>query len=182
MYFRNTPKLIFPLENSENISSNFGSLHAFDGEDWGMHLGIDISARAGSQVMAIGRGIVVYSAIHLGKISKEGVIKKRNWGGVIIIAHHNAKNKLNFFSIYGHLGKCLLKKGDVIDAGKVIGTIGKSMTPKNGLWEEEHLHFGIYAGPYDGKVLPGYYKKEAEITKMEYWREPISFVKDYPAV
>jgi murein DD-endopeptidase MepM/ murein hydrolase activator NlpD len=129
--------------------------------------------------MAIGKGIVVYSSIHLGKLAKDGTIKKRNWGGVVIIAHHNTKNKLNFFSVYGHLGKCLLKKGDVIDAGKVIGTIGKSMTPKNGLWEEEHLHFGIYTGPFDGKVLPGYYKKEAELTKMEYWQEPISFIKDY---
>jgi len=179
--FRNTLKLIFPLENSENISANFGGLHSFDGEDWGMHLGIDISVQAGTQVLAIGSGIVVYSSIHVGKLAKDGTIKKRNWGGVVIIAHHNAKNKLNFFSVYGHMGKCLVKKGDSVEVGQVIGTVGKSMSPKNGLWEEEHLHFGIYTGPYDGNVLPGYYKKEAELTKLEYWQEPISFIRDYPA-
>ena len=177
---RNTSKLSSPLENSENVSANFGGVHSFDGDDWGMHLGVDISVPAGTRVLAIGNGIVVYSSIHAGKISKEGAIQKRNWGGIIIIAHHNAKNKTDFFSVCGHMGKCLVKKGDVVELGQVIGTIGKSMTPKNGLWEE-HLHFGIYTGPWNGKVLPGYFKKESELTKMEYWQEPINFIKNYPA-
>lgn len=182
MALRSASKLNFPLEKYDTVSSNFGSLQTFDGEDWGMHLGVDFLAPAGTQVFSIGKGIVVYSAIHPGKISDKGEIEKRNWGGVIIIAHRSAKNKLNFFSVYGHMGKCLVKKGDVVERGDTIGTIGKSMSAENGFWEEEHLHFGLYVGPFDGKVLPGYFKKESELTKLEYWKEPINFIKSYPNI
>lgn len=181
MAYRTTPKLAFPLENSDAISSNFGTLHTFDGEDWGMHLGVDLGVQAGTQVFSIGRGVVVYAAIHPGVMSDDGKIKKRNWGGIVIVAHKNPATKSNFFSVYGHLGKCLVKKGDAVELGTVIGVIGKAMSPENGLWEDEHLHFGIYSGPFNGKVLPGYFKKDNETTRPEYWQEPLSFVKNYGA-
>lgn len=180
MAYRITPKLIFPIGNFKNISSVFGEVNVFDKKLWGKHLGVDISAPHDTKVFAIGRGMVVYSKLHLGEFSADGKILKRNWGGIIIIAHKRPETKKVFYSLYGHLGKRYVKRGDTIEMGDLIGTIGKSLTESNGAWEEEHLHFGIYSGPFHNRVLPGYYRgEEDKATKLEDWGEPISFIKSY---
>ena len=181
MAYRITPKLIFPLGNFKNVSSKFKQRNAYDGKDWGIHLGTDINSPAGTKVFSIGRGTVVYSKLHPGEFSPAGKIVQRNWGGIIIIAHKVPKNKKIFYSLYGHLGKRYVKKGDLVEMGELIGKVGKSMTESNGIWEIEHLHFAIYIGPFHGKVLPGYYKrkKESELTRPEYWRNPDSFIQNY---
>ncbi len=181
MAYRLTPKLMFPIGNFKNISSGFGEMNVYDNRLWGKHLGIDISAPFETKVFASGRGVVVYSKLHPGEFDdEEGKVLKRNWGGIVIIAHKDPKNKKVFYSLYGHLGKRYVKRGDAVEMGQFIGTIGKALSESNGVWEEEHLHFSIYAGPYHGKVLPGYYKQEENSrTEPEYWKEPISFIKNY---
>ncbi len=176
MPYRNTPKLIFPF-NDIRISSSFGDHNFYDGEDWGIHLGVDIDLRADTQVFSIGKGTVVYSKLHPGETSKSGML--RNWGGIVIIAHRDPIRKKNFYSLYGHLGKRFVKRGDRVEMGEFLGEIGKTMTESNGLWENEHLHFSIYDGPYHSKVLPGYYNAEKENTKLEYWKDPFIFIKNY---
>ncbi len=181
MAYRVTPNLMFPIGNFKNISSGFGEVNVYDKKLWGKHLGVDISAAHNTKVFSTGRGIVVYSKLHSGEISENGEILKRNWGGIVIIAHKEPKTKEVFYSLYGHLGKRFVKRGDTIEMGGLIGTIGKALSESNGVWEEEHLHFGIYAGPFHGKVLPGYYKMvdTESSTELEYWKEPISFIKNY---
>ena len=183
MAYRITPNLMFPVGNFKNISSGFGEMNVYDKQLWGKHLGIDISAPAETKVFSIGRGTVVYSKLHAGEFSEDGkTIVKRNWGGITIIAHKDSKTKKAFYSIYGHLGKRYVKKGDTIEMGGLIGVIGKSMSESNGAWEEEHLHFGIYEGPFHARVLPGYFKEQDDkenTTELEYWKEPVSFIKNY---
>jgi len=181
MAYRNTPRLIFPVNDFINISSGFGEMNVYDDTLWGKHLGIDVSASAETKVFAIGRGIVVYSKLHPGEFSEEGNILKRNWGGIMIIAHKDPRDKKVFYSVYGHLGRRYFKKGDLIEIGDVIGVIGKAMSESNGAWEEEHLHFGIYSGPFHNKVLPGYYKETANksATEPEYWKDPVAYIKYY---
>jgi len=181
MAYRITPNLIFPIGNFKNISSGFGEMNVYDRKLWGKHLGVDISAKGDTKVFSAGRGIVVYSKLHPGEFSEDGkIIIKRNWGGIVIIAHKDPKAKKVFYSLYGHLGKRFVKRGDAIEMGSLIGTIGKSLSESNGAWEEEHLHFGIYIGPFHNKVLPGYFKgEENHVTEMGYWKEPISFIKNY---
>lgn len=178
MAYRITPNLIFPIGNFKNISSGFGEMNVYDKRLWGQHLGIDISVSCDTKVFSIGRGVVVYSRLHPGEFSENGEVIKRNWGGIVIVAHKEPKSKEIFYSLYGHLGKRYVKRGDPIEMGGIIGTIGKAMSESNGAWEEEHLHFGIYTGPFHGKVLPGYYKENG-LTEVEYWKEPVSFIKKY---
>jgi murein DD-endopeptidase MepM/ murein hydrolase activator NlpD len=182
---RETTQLILPLGKitKRNISLKFNDQFTEKKRkeiiDWGRHMGVDIKASAGTKVFCIGRGTVVYSKIHPGEFSPEGKVQKRNWGGIVIIAHEKPKNKKIFYSLYGHLGKRFVKKGDSVEMGEMIGTIGKSMTESNGIWKEEHLHLAIYTGPFHDRVLPGYYKKENKITKILYWKDPLNFISRY---
>lgn len=180
MAYRYTPSLIFPTGNFKNISSGFGEINIYDRKLWGKHLGIDIDIPYETKVFSIGRGTVVYSKLHPGEISEDGKILKRNWGGIIIIAHKSPATRKVFYSLYGHLGRRYVKRGDAVEMGQIIGTIGKSMSESNGAWEEEHLHFSIYAGPFHNRVLPGYFK-EGGSTEENFWKEPVSFIKNYNA-
>jgi murein DD-endopeptidase MepM/ murein hydrolase activator NlpD len=179
MAYRATPTLNFPIGNFKNISSRFLERNFYDGKDWGVHLGVDFASRAETKVFAIGRGTVVYSKLHAGIFSEDGKIAQRNWGGITIIAHKNPKTKEKFYSLYGHLGRRFVKKGDYVEMGDVIGTVGKSMSESNGIWEDEHLHFAIYAGPFHLKVLPGYYRADEETARIEHWKEPMDFINNY---
>lgn len=171
--------LIFPLGDSKKILLGFKESGRCDDKDWGMHLGVDMAAPAETKVFAIGNGIVAYSKMHTGEFSESGEILKRNWGGVVIIMHKDIRTDEIFYSLYGHLGKRYAKKGDRVLMGEYIGDVGKSMTESNGIWKEEHLHFSIYKGPFNFKVLPGYYREEDGLTQPEYWLDPVEFIKKY---
>lgn len=180
MGVRTAFKLIYPIENfHDEINDQFRDNGFFKGKDWGIHLGVDFSLPAETKVFSIGRGTVVYSKLHPAEIDEQDNIKKQNWGGIVIVVHKNPKTKKLFYSLYGHLGKRYVKKGDLIEMGELIGTIGKSRSKLNGGWTEEHLHFAIYHGPYHDKVLPGYFNEKQGLTKIEYWSEPINFIKLY---
>jgi murein DD-endopeptidase MepM/ murein hydrolase activator NlpD len=179
MAYRNTPILNFPIGNFKNISLDFKQPSIYDEIFWGTHLGVDIDIPAETKVFSIGRGVVVYSKLHAGEFSADGKINQRNWGGIIVIAHKNPATKKAFYSLYGHLGKRYLKKGDLVEMGDLIGTVGKAMSESNGIWENEHLHFGIYLGIFKGQVLPGYYRDDEQRTLLENWEEPITFIHNY---
>jgi len=181
MAYRNTPILNFPIGNFKIISLNFKQPSMYDKKFWGMHLGVDIDVKADTKVFSIGRGVVVYSKLHAGEFSPDGKINHRNWGGIIVIAHKNPNTKKVFYSLYGHLGKRYLKKGDLVEMGDLIGSVGKAMSESNGIWENEHLHFAIYLGIFKGQVLPGYFREDEQRTKLEDWREPINFINNYSA-
>jgi murein DD-endopeptidase MepM/ murein hydrolase activator NlpD len=167
-------KFEWPIAGKKNVSLKFGQKSVYDGKDWGMHLGIDIPCRAENKIKTIADGLVVYSGNHLG-IMENNKIKKRNWGGIIIIQHKI--NRKIFYSLYGHLQKRFFEKGRWVKAGDIIGLAGKAMTPENGLWEEEHLHLGIYQGKFVGEVLPGYFRKDGIETNINDWLDPLKFFK-----
>ena len=179
MAYRATPIINFPIGDFRNVSAKFLHRNFYDGKDWGLHLGVDFRSHHGTKVFAIGRGTVVYSKLHAGELSVEGNIIQRNWGGIVIVAHKNPTTKEKFYSLYGHLGKRFVKKGDYVEMGDIIGSVGKSLSESNGMWDEEHLHFGIYSGPFHLKVLPGYYKESSDMTRTEYWHDPIEFINAY---
>jgi len=173
MAYLHTYKLKFPLKNYKVNSYKFKQECTYDKVYWGTHLGEDVNTRAGTIVKSIGRGKVVYSKLH------SGTQKKSNWGNIIIIAHKHPKTKKVFFSVYAHLEKRTVKKGDRVELGQKIGIIAKANTAQNGMWEDAHLHLAIYTGPWKGKVLPGYWKKGSKQTKLIYWKEPAKFIKSY---
>ena len=86
------------------------------------HAGLDIRAKHGNSVYAAFDGIV----IEVKKSSK-------GYGNTIRILHENGLE-----SLYAHLSAFLVKTGDVICKGKIIGKIGTS-----GNATGPHLHFEI---------------------------------------
>ena len=133
-----------------------------------VHLGEDVVAEPGTRVNAIGAGRVVLAKMLLG--SEE----KRNWGGVVIIQHQT------FYSIYGHLKVLQVKSGEAVTGGQSLGEVAGSSTPENGWWKIAHLHFAIYTGPWQGQVLPGWWRPERFWrTRLSWWHAPRAFIEEY---
>lgn len=170
-----TPELIFPLKQYKVNGVPFGKRSVYEGVLWGLHLGEDCEAPAGTDVRSCGRGKVVYSALH------PGTAEKGNWGHIIIIRHKQVKTRRVFYSVYAHLGTCFKRIGDKVELGEPLGFIGESFTPENGFWEA-HLHFAIYTGPWNNEVLPGYWKEGEKRTRPEWWQSPSEFVTNYNKV
>lgn len=178
-----TSTLHFPVRGYLVSGDGFGKYCIFDGVVWGYHMGEDCNVPAGTKVMSAGRGKVVYAAFHFGSPAyaseeNEPIPVRRNWGGIVIVAHKHPGTRQVFYSLYGHLGKIFVKKGDCVDE-KVLGEVGGENTPENGLWEA-HLHFALYIGQWKKRVLPGYWKGDGDpITEPCQWLIPSEFVKRY---
>ena len=83
--------------------------------------GIDFAAALNSPVRVVCDGIVQYVGDFLG------------YGRVLIIDHGD-----RYYSLYAHLDRFFVTKGDAVKAGSVIGTVGQS-----GSLTEPRLHFEI---------------------------------------
>ena len=103
------------------VSSNFGMRKdPFNGRSR-KHRGIDIAGPKGTKVMSIADGKVVYSG------------RKGGYGRMVEIQH---ENKLR--SRYAHLSATLVKKGQKVSRGDVIGQVGSS-----GRSTGPHLHLEV---------------------------------------
>ncbi len=109
---------IRPLEG--RISENFGATRTYDGggAQW-RHKGIDIAAKEGTSIKASNNGTVAMSA--LGKA----------YGNAIVIDHGGG-----LYSLYFHMSRRFVKRGDKVAKGDVIGAVGTM-----GLSTGPHLHF-----------------------------------------
>ena len=86
------------------------------------HKGIDISARTGSPVVASADGMVSFSGLD------------RGYGRTITIKHgYGLKTR------YAHLKKILVKKGQFVKRGEIIGLVGNS-----GRSTGSHLHYEVH--------------------------------------
>lgn len=107
------------------ISSYFGKrLDPFTGETEN-HKAIDISIQPGTEVYAPAAGVVEYVNTR--------VIKNKGYGKYVIIDHGNG-----YKTLYGHLSKIFLKKGQQIkrwDLVALTGNTGKSTAP--------HIHYEV---------------------------------------
>ncbi len=169
-------KLILPIEPYTVDGYTFGQRVRSRKILWARHLGDDILASAGTPVVCIGDGKVVWSEV------RDGTKEKRNWGGVVIVEHVNSATGLLFYSVYGHVTDLAVKQGEDIKIGAAIGVVAAGNTPENGYWQLAHLHFGIYTGPWMHKVLPGYARPFEGRTKFSWWQDPKQFIDSYTQV
>ena len=98
------------------------------------HSGIDFSAPKGTDVFATGDGVV-----------KKIRHSRRGYGNTITIDHG-----YGYLTFYAHLSKILVKKGQKVKRGEVIGLVGntgKSTAP--------HVHYEIIKN--NKKINPIYY-------------------------
>ena len=101
-----------------------------------LHTGIDIANNKGTNITPFMGGTVTYAAE-----------TKIGYGKHIIIDHGN-----NVTSLYGHLDKILVYKGQVVTTDQVIGLMGTT-----GWSTGNHLHFqiNVYGIPVDPRVFLG---------------------------
>jgi murein DD-endopeptidase MepM/ murein hydrolase activator NlpD len=121
---KGTGTFIWPAPSSRRVTSLFGTrLHPIY-NTYRYHAGIDIGASRGSNCVAADTGTVITS-----KYSS-------SYGNYIVISHGNGTTTL-----YAHLDSRLVKDGDTVSQGDVIGKIGST-----GASTGPHLHFEISVG------------------------------------
>ena len=99
----------------------FGSVRIMNGKPRNPHNGEDIGAPMGADVAATNDGVVRLTVDHI--FSGRGVFVDHGMG---------------FYSMYFHLSEILVKDGDLVKAGQIIGKVGAT-----GRATGPHLHWGV---------------------------------------
>ena len=114
---------ITPLtSDSYYISSYFGYRNDPFTDSERYHSGIDLAANRGTPVRASGKGKVIYAGYSQG-----------GYGNVIKIDHG-----YGFVTLYAHLNKISVNKGDTVTRGFIIGQVGST-----GRSTGPHLHYEL---------------------------------------
>ena len=87
-----------------------------------MHTGIDFAAKTGTPIYATGDGVVVDP-----KGNESGY-------GIVCVINHG----YGYQSLYGHMSKMLVKPGDKVKRGQIIGLVGST-----GLSVAPHCHYEV---------------------------------------
>jgi hypothetical protein len=85
------------------------------------HPGVDISARAGTPILATARGVVTFAGTRSG------------YGKTVEIDHG-----FGYTTLYAHAGAINVRRGQRVERGDVLGEVGKT-----GLATAPHLHYEV---------------------------------------
>ncbi len=111
----------WPLRNGGVVTSKFGfRRHPITGRR-SMHMGIDIAAKRGTDIVAMADGLVVFAG------------RKSGYGNIVQLRHANGLE-----TRYAHNQRNLVKEGDLVKKSQVIaklGSTGRSTGP--------HVHFEV---------------------------------------
>jgi len=138
---RHSAFLASPLPFSR-ITSNFSMrLHPIL-KQWKQHLGTDFGAPTGTPVRAVGDGVIEFAG------------QQNGYGNVIFVRHAGGRE-----TVYAHLSRILVKKGDRVAQGDKIGAVGMT-----GWATGPHLHFEFRVGGVqeDPRTLA----RAAEVVKL----------------
>lgn len=130
--------LAFPVAGKRSGIESFWGANRGGGTR--KHKGIDIYARKGTPVVAIRDGIIVKRSRTL------------NGGKTLWLKPTHQ----SWTAYYAHLDKQLVKKGQRVRKGEVIGTVGNTGNARS---TPSHLHFGI--SPGKGWINPLPYVKHS---------------------
>ena len=112
------------VQGFKGISSGYGyRKHPLTGKRH-LHAGVDYRGKKGDPVIATADGVVSFS----------GFKKDSGFGNLISVTHSNG-----FRTVYGHLSKRLVKTGQYVQKGDVIGEIGST-----GRSSGNHLHYEVW--------------------------------------
>ncbi|MEN2983351.1 MAG: peptidoglycan DD-metalloendopeptidase family protein [Thermus sp.] len=111
-----------PLRAYEGITSPFGLRRNPFGPGYEFHDGLDFSAPYGTPVYATGSGVVA----------------RAGWMGpyglAVLLDHAEG-----YQSLYGHLSRLLVRPGERVEKGQVLGHVGST-----GRSTGPHLHYSVY--------------------------------------
>lgn len=93
-------------------------------KQWRAHLGVDYSAPTGTPVRVVGDGVVELAGLQNG------------YGKVVHVRHG-----VNRLTVYAHLSRINVKRGQRVEQGQVIGAVGAT-----GWATGPHLHFEFRVG------------------------------------
>jgi murein DD-endopeptidase MepM/ murein hydrolase activator NlpD len=110
--------LASPMEFSRMTSGFAMRFHPLL-QKWRAHLGVDYAAPTGTPVRTVGDGVVEFAG------------QQNGYGNVVQIKHSNERSTL-----YAHLSRIDVKKGQRIEQGQRIGAVGTT-----GWSTGPHLHF-----------------------------------------
>lgn len=122
------------------ISSPFGRRTDPLNSKKAFHSGIDFKGKTGDKIHATGDGVVVKASYDKG------------YGYNIVLSHGK-----EYSTMYAHLSKRLVKKGDRVKRGQVIGLVGNS-----GRSTGSHLHYEVRR--YGKAVNPKKYMQVSDLT------------------
>jgi murein DD-endopeptidase MepM/ murein hydrolase activator NlpD len=103
-----------------------------------VHTGIDIPAPTGTPVIAAGSGKVVWAGYGLYQ-GKEDVTDP--YGLAVAIKHDFGFQGDHLFTVYGHLSQVDVVRGQLVNAGDLLGQVGET-----GKVTGPHLHFEVRVG------------------------------------
>jgi LysM repeat protein len=106
-----------------------GRITDYFGTRKGRHFGLDIAAPTGTDTYSVDNGVVTKSYY------------SSSYGHVIFVKHPNG-----FETVYAHLSKRLVHKGQEVSKGQLIGKIGNT-----GRSRGAHLHFEVHKGDWNIK-------------------------------
>lgn len=110
------------------MSSRFGSRNDPITGRRAWHNGVDFAGKEGSEVVTVAAGVVVYAGPRSG------------YGNMVEINHGGG-----FSTRYGHHKELLVKVGDIVKKGQVVGLMGSS-----GRSTGPHVHFEVFK---NGRVV-----------------------------
>ena len=110
--------LTSPVEFSR-VSSGFKMRFHPILQKWRAHLGTDFAAPTGTAVRTVGDGVVEFAGVQNG------------FGNVVFVKHRNQHE-----TVYAHLSRINVKKGQSVEQGQTIGAVGST-----GWATGPHLHF-----------------------------------------
>jgi septal ring factor EnvC (AmiA/AmiB activator) len=123
-------RLIPPVAGK--IISRFGVKQSGDYKSFTFQSGIDIRGEQGDPVRSVFKGNVVYAEWLKG------------YGNMVIIDHGE-----NYYTLYAHLQEMFRKKGDTVDTGEVIATMGDTGSLKGVRLHFELRHHGKPVNPLE---------------------------------
>ena len=131
LYARFDPGAVYDMESwivpveYKYITSRFGDRRKYEYQDGAtaraIHSGVDFAASTGTPVTACGGGVV--------KMAKDRIIS----GYTVVLEHLPG-----VYSIYFHLDSLDVERGERVDRGDILGTVGMT-----GLATGPHLHWEI---------------------------------------
>lgn len=137
---------IQPISNKslKRIASGFGyRIHPIY-KTWRMHTGIDFTAPIGTPIYATGDGVV------------ERLKNKMTGYGKVVIINHG----FGYESLYAHMSKIIVKPGEKVKRGQIIGYVGNT-----GRSTGPHVHYEIRK---NGKPINPVHFFYQDLTPEEY--------------